>query len=517
MRIYAFLGLLLPLTALAQTPTWSEHIAPILYDNCTKCHHAGGIAPFSLTAYTDALSMRAAIAHSVSERHMPPWPPDPNYRHLMGERILTPTEIDQINQWAQYGGPAGDLAQAPPEPVYAAGPQLANADLVVSIPPYVSQAMAGDEYRCFVVPSGTNIDRFISAYEVVPGTPSIVHHVLVYQDDSGECAALDAADPGPGYASFGGVGSNNVTLIGGWVPGSTYSQVPNGFGIRLKAGADIVIQVHYPQGSYGQQDETSLRLVYDNTPVLREVMAAPILNHSSTLVNGPLYIPANTTRTFQERFTLPLAGTMISISPHMHLIGDSIICYAILPSQDTVPLIRINHWDFHWQGGYRFQYLQALPVGSVLEAFAHYDNTVNNEHNPSNPPEDVWLGESTTDEMMIVYFQFAFYENGDEFVLQDSSLLQTGTLPLMPGTGRLDCYPSPVSESLSVRFEAKAGGDAVVELWNMSGQALVRQPFSAQAGNNRVELDARALPSGVYFAIVRGNGEKWMERIVVSH
>ena len=502
---------------MAQTPTWSEDIAPILYDNCTNCHHYGGIAPFALSSYADAYAMRAAVAHSVQDGHMPPWPPDPNYRHLMGERLLTADEIATIVQWAQQGAPSGDLALAPAEPVYNSGPQLAQPDVVLTMPMYASQALANDEYRCFVVPAGTNVDRFITAYEIVPGTPSIVHHVLVYQDDSGECAALDAADPAPGYSSFGGVGSNNAKLIGGWVPGSSYSQLPSGFGIRLKAGTDVIIQVHYPQGANGQQDQTSVRFQFAPAPNQREVFAAPILNHVLSLVNGPLYIPADSTRTFHERFTMPAAGTLISASPHMHLIGDSIIVYAILPSQDTVPLIRINEWDFHWQGGYRFQYLQPLPAGSVLEAFAHYDNTTNNPHNPNNPPEDVWVGEATTDEMMLVYFQYTAYQNGDETILQDSSLLQTGTLPLMPGTERLQVFPSPAHESFSIACETVTAQEAVLELWDMSGKAVSQRTVSLQTGTNRLDVASAQLPEGIYYVVLRGRSQKWMERVVVVH
>ena len=34
--------------------TFSEHIAPILYDNCVTCHRPGEAAPFSLISYEDA-------------------------------------------------------------------------------------------------------------------------------------------------------------------------------------------------------------------------------------------------------------------------------------------------------------------------------------------------------------------------------------------------------------------------------------------------------------------------------
>src|ERR1039457_4299548 len=40
----------------AQTVTFNEHIAPIVYGNCSKCHHPGEVAPFSRSEeHTSAL------------------------------------------------------------------------------------------------------------------------------------------------------------------------------------------------------------------------------------------------------------------------------------------------------------------------------------------------------------------------------------------------------------------------------------------------------------------------------
>jgi hypothetical protein len=36
----------------AQTVTFSEHIAPIIYNNCTTCHRNGEVGPFPITNYT---------------------------------------------------------------------------------------------------------------------------------------------------------------------------------------------------------------------------------------------------------------------------------------------------------------------------------------------------------------------------------------------------------------------------------------------------------------------------------
>ena len=85
--------------------TFSEHIAPIFYTNCTGCHHSGGVGPFSLINYQDAFSRRNEIQSSVLSGYMPPWPPDTNYTRFRHERVLTNQEINLINDWIGFGAP----------------------------------------------------------------------------------------------------------------------------------------------------------------------------------------------------------------------------------------------------------------------------------------------------------------------------------------------------------------------------------------------------------------------------
>ena len=55
-----------------------------------------------------------------------------------------------------------------------------------------------------------------------------------------------------------------------------------------------------------------------------------------------------------------------------------------------------------------------IPAGSIVTATCIYDNTVDNPDNPNNPPEWVFAGEGTEDEMFFVPFRYVFYEDGDE-------------------------------------------------------------------------------------------------------
>src|SRR5687768_16969033 len=90
-RIAGFLLFLgsFPLDSLAQTPNWAQHVAPILYNKCTSCHHSGGIAPFPLMNYSDAQSWASFIKTDVQSGKMPPWPPDSSYNHYVHERSLS--------------------------------------------------------------------------------------------------------------------------------------------------------------------------------------------------------------------------------------------------------------------------------------------------------------------------------------------------------------------------------------------------------------------------------------------
>src|SRR5580765_505505 len=78
----------------SQTPTWSANVASIIYNNCSSCHHTGGIGPFTLMSYSDAVNHSANIQSYVSAKLMPPWMPDPNYTHLKGERLLSDSDIN---------------------------------------------------------------------------------------------------------------------------------------------------------------------------------------------------------------------------------------------------------------------------------------------------------------------------------------------------------------------------------------------------------------------------------------
>lgn len=506
----------------AQSVNWAADIAPILYNHCSSCHRDGGIGGFSLIGYDNAFNQRESILSAVTGKRMPPWKADPTYRHFKGENILTADQIQKITDWVTADGPAGNLADAPAEPVFLDGSSLGIPDEVLFTPAYTMTATE-DEYRCFVLPSGLLENKFLRGLEVLPGNHAAVHHVLIYEDKTGQAKQLDAQTPEPGYISFGGTGVQGTKLIGAWVPGNRPFLLPPFMGIPLAAGSDLVVQVHFPGSATGLSDMSRLNLFFTPTNQnVREVSITPVINHSPlSMENGPLIIPANTTRDFKASYNVPVDVTLIGVGPHMHLIGRSIKSFGITQLQDTIPLVNIPEWDFHWQGFYQFQKAQKVPAGTKIEAFAHYDNTSNNPFNPSNPPKLVTVGEATTDEMMLIYFTYMLYKPGDENIVFDSTLLSSAT-PVVPFAPKvvtgMQVSPNPVGNGpVTISYQVEAATEVSIRICNLYGGVIRTLPVQRHQtpGIYQQVVEAGQWPQGGAFVQVLAPNGTGITRQVV--
>jgi hypothetical protein len=83
------------------------------------------------------------------------------------------------------------------------------------------------------------------------------------------------------------------------------------------------------------------------------------------------------------------------------MLARSVEVSADIPGRGNVLIARVPRWDYDWQQPYWFKTPFPLPVGSVLKCSATYDNSSENPRNPNNPPQPMFLGEATTDEMLL--------------------------------------------------------------------------------------------------------------------
>ena len=418
--VLAAIGVALNLSAQnsEHTPTWTDGIACIVYSHCTNCHNPGGVAPFSLLTYNDAFQNRQSIGASVAAFSMPPFPPADQPKKFAHANTLTAHERAELIDWVANFAPLGDANAIPPLPSFSSGPTLSQPDIQLRVPNYPVNTTQ-DLYRVFVLPLNNSTDKYIKSIEVVPSNRAIVHHALIFQDTSSLPMQLDANDPGPGYTAFGGTGSATSTLITGYVPGQGAFEFPAGFGSKVLANSNLLVQVHYPGFVSNQIDSTEIRIVYTNGTV-RNVTTSPVINHIQNLVNGPLVIPANQIKTFKAVRTVPYNLTLTALMPHMHLLGKSFKA-GLVHNGDSTQLVHIPDWDFHWQGFYTFKTPIFLPQGSSVWAEVTYDNTSANWNNPNSPPQTVTAGEGTGDEMLLLYMNLSGFQAGDTLLNFDPS------------------------------------------------------------------------------------------------
>ena len=100
-------------------PTFSQHVAPIVYAKCIQCHRPGEVAPMSLINYRDVQPWARSIRTQLVERTMPPFHSHSRYGLLLNTPRMTEQEIDTIVRWVDTGAPEGDPALLPELPILA--------------------------------------------------------------------------------------------------------------------------------------------------------------------------------------------------------------------------------------------------------------------------------------------------------------------------------------------------------------------------------------------------------------
>jgi hypothetical protein len=466
--------------------------------------------------------MAAAIYGAISPgaaHQMPPWPPDNNYQQYLHDRALTPAEKTTLFNWLNNGFPEGNAAQTPPPPVYNVGSVLGNGDVTVKMPNYVSNATSQmDDYVCFAVPTNLTQSRTIKAVEVVPGNMAIVHHALIYIDHNG----VESSNTS-GFCST--PSSATTKLLSAYVPGSSpmiYPCVaPLKLGVDIGPGSKIYFAMHYPNGSAGMLDSTKVILHFypQGTTGVRQVSAEP------AIANYSFNLPPNQFTTLTAQFPnnggVPVDVSVLSVAPHMHLLGKSIKSYALAPNlTDTLKHINIPHWDFHWQGFYTFSHLQKVPQGYTLKGEAVYDNTSNNPNNPSNPPVSVQFGENTTDEMFIVYYHYLLYQAGDEnYDLNELVSASLSEFPSLNPIG-MSVFPNPAKESdVTIKFKEPISNTAKVYVYDALGKAVCDLSNSINPEMNQITWDGNSsdgMPCapGLYHISVNQNGRFYSSRLI---
>jgi hypothetical protein len=424
----------------AAVPTWHQDVAPLVAERCTGCHLEGGIAPFSLTDYEEAAQFADQIVVETENRTMPPflarrtdectpeheWKDDPS---------LSDEELEMLRRWAEGGAPEGDpdTAAELPEPPSL---ELTTSHDRYTIPAGITIDGDRDKHVCFVVDpeltDGILGYRFLKGIQVNPGNDAIVHHVLVYtgtnQPDTGEDGYYDC---------FGAPSGDLSGLIAAWAPGALPQIVPEGMGMAISEGSQLIVNVHYHPTGGGPEvdDSTSIDIEWlqddqGNTMLPENVATLYLDGNGRGLMTPPFEIPAGASNHVEEQL-IPVSSIMNSVGTsdpikvwsagtHMHYVGTDMMIgvqrFDPQPGQsETECLVHTPQWDFNWQRGYEydvsFDEYPELTSSDYVYMRCRYDNSIGNKfvaealiEQGLDEPVDVQLGDDTLDEMCLGVF-----------------------------------------------------------------------------------------------------------------
>ncbi len=412
--------------ASSSAPTFDRDVLPILEKNCQSCHRPGEIAPMSLLSYTDARPWAKAIKNAVATRKMPPWFADPNYGHFANDRRLSQADIDTLVGWVDGGAVEGEAKDKPAPATFQDGWQI-KPDMVIEMPtPFLIPATGTINYQYIRVKGSFPEDVWVSAAEMRPSNPAVLHHGKVWVVPPGSKWMADAT-PGMPYEGRE-TGRNDAAdgndILGKFNPGLGAQSFDIGGSAKfVPKGSDLVFELHYTAIGKETSDQSKLGLVLaKHAPVTRYFL-------SSGPTASNLLIPAGDSNAeVVSEVTVGLDDAkLVYVQPHMHLRGKDFELRAIYPTGESETLFK-GVFDFNWQLGYDFAKPIPLPKGTRLIAISHFDNSANNKFNP-DPTKDVRWGPQNWDEMSNAFVGLIFSANDDAaklFKRSGPSLLPAG-------------------------------------------------------------------------------------------
>lgn len=393
--------------ASSSAPTYTRDVAPILRANCETCHRPGEAVPMSLRTYKEVRPFAAAIKEAVALRKMPPWYADPHYGKFANDRSLSQQDIDTLVSWVKAGAPEGDPADLPKPAAFAEGWNIAAPDMVLEMPASFNVPATGTvEYQYILVPGKFAKDTWVQMSEVRPGNRAVLHHVIAFVRPPGS-TWLKSIQPGVPYVPPKDESDmKGAEFLVGYAPGMPPDVLPDGRAKLIKAGSDIIFQMHYTPNGKATTDRSKIGLSFAKAPVRERVLTLAATTHDFAIPPGaPDY-------QVESEFEFGTDTKVVSLMPHMHLRGKDFQFTAVYPTGETQTLLKVPNYSFSWQLVYYPASDIVMPKGAKLHCVAHYDNSANNRFNP-DPTKEVRYGDQSWEEMMFGFFEVAVDKDMD--------------------------------------------------------------------------------------------------------
>ncbi len=370
--------------------TFHQDVYPMLQQHCIECHRRGEIGPFAMDSYDEVVGWADTMLETMDDGRMPPWHADPMHGSFANARFMPTKDKELFRDWIASGAAEGRPPENPAKQDYVSGWQLGREpDLVLPMRdrPFTVPKDGVVEYQYFVVDPKLEEDKWITAAQVIPGSSDVVHHVIVFVRP-------------PDDARFRG-----FSALGGYVPGQRPLSLPTGYARLVPAGSKFVFQIHYTPVGTERDDITHVGLLFaDESEVTHSLLTLAALDQEFEIPPNTADFPVTAALS-----SLPPNGTLLAVTPHMHVRGKSFELHASFESgygPDDVILLRVPNYDFNWQHTYQFAEPIAAEKLKQLRIKTVFDNSAGNPYNP-DPDEWVTWGDQTWEEMALGFFEFA--------------------------------------------------------------------------------------------------------------
>jgi thiol-disulfide isomerase/thioredoxin len=372
--------------------TFYRDVAPLLQKHCQECHRPNGAGPFALVSYEDVSGHAEMIGEVVTDRRMPPWYAS-RKQQFHNERGLSSAERTLIASWVKSGAIAGNKDDAPaPRTFDDSKWEIGEPDLLTTaVETHTLPAEGFVDYKYVVLPHVFLQDTWISAAEIKPSNPAVVHHCNM------------------GYVTIGKQ-FDERNFITGRVPGGTAMILDDGIAFRIPAGSLVGLQIHYTTTGKAEKNRMSVGFRFPRVEVQQELRHLQV---TTSRFEIPAYASAHPV---QAARTLPCDATGVGLFSHMHLRGKDMTFRALRPDGAEETLLTIPNYHYDWQQNYRWQPgAKKFAKGTKIDVLAHFDNSTFNPFNP-DPAQAVRHGPQTVQEMM---FGFFFYTaDGEDLKLK---------------------------------------------------------------------------------------------------
>ncbi len=376
-------------------PTYYKDVRPILDQTCARCHNDNGIS----TSFDDpavAQGLASTMQAYTQSGYMPPPAPTTDCRDYQASERYTLSDADKatLSAWADAGAPLGDVVSSDRDTSLE---QLDHYDLELwASQPYTPTFTGADvnDYRCFLIDVNNTTEQWITAMQAEVDNTRIVHHVVLFLPDGVDDLYANGVEPHDGFACSG-LGQGNWSTLGAWGPGDNPTVLPDGVGIPLPTNAQVILQMHYFDsfdGADHEQDQSGYGLQ----------LADSVEREAANVAAGPtnFTIPADDPDYSAKKFyNWDNDSEILAVWPHMHLLGIGFDEWITHEDGTDECVMHMDAWDFHNQVTANFLTPADLGPGDKLHLECRYDNSAENPNQVNDPPQDVDVGEGTTDEM----------------------------------------------------------------------------------------------------------------------